>query len=150
MSDAHFTIELNLQADYRFEIDFRHPGAPLLVTDATPPLGAGAGPDAEQLLIAAVANCLSTSLLFSLRKFKNEVGTMRTVADAKLVRNEQNRLRVGGIEVEIRLGVAAAALKQLDRALAQFEDFCVVTQSVRAAIPVQVRILDGEGHVLKA
>jgi organic hydroperoxide reductase OsmC/OhrA len=145
MSDTPFTIELNLQGDYRFEIDFRHPGAPLLVTDATPPLGAGAGPDAEQLLIAAVANCLSTSLLFSLRKFKNEVGPMRTVADAKLVRNEQNRLRVGGIEVEIRLGVAAASLKQLDRALAQFEDFCVVTQSVRAAIPVRVRVLDGEG-----
>ncbi len=148
MSDTNFTIELNLQADYRFEIDFRHPGAPLLVSDATPPLGAGAGPDSEQLLISAVANCLSTSLLFALRKFKNEVGTMRTVADATLVRNEQNRLRVGSIAVEIRLGVAAATLKQLDRALAQFEDFCVVTQSVRAAIPVQVRVLDGEGAVL--
>jgi organic hydroperoxide reductase OsmC/OhrA len=148
MTDATFTTELTWQADYRFEVDFRHPGAPLLVTDATPPLGAGAGPDAEQLLLAAVANCLSSSLVFALRKFKNEPFPMRAVADAKLVRNEQNRLRVGSIDVEIRLGVAAGALKMLERALAQFEDFCVVTQSVRAAIPVHVKVFDSDGVAL--
>jgi hypothetical protein len=32
--------------------------------------------------------------------------------------------------------------------LAQFEDFCVVTQSVRAGIAVEVRVFDGEGHLL--
>ena len=36
----------------------------------------------------------------------------------------------------------------LERALAQFEDFCVVTQSVRAAFPVDVRVLDSAGTVL--
>jgi hypothetical protein len=52
---------------------------------------------------------------------------------------------MGRIEVEIRLGAAAADLRQLDRALAQFEDFCVVTQSVRAAIPVGVKVFDSDG-----
>jgi hypothetical protein len=37
-----------------------------------------------------------------------------------------------------------------ERILDQFEDFCVVTQSVRAAIPVTVRVLDRDGAVLKA
>jgi hypothetical protein len=38
----------------------------------------------------------------------------------------------------------------LDRILGQFEEFCVVTQSVRTAITVEVRVLDMAGTVLKA
>jgi organic hydroperoxide reductase OsmC/OhrA len=148
MSDEAFSVELVLQQDYRFEVEFRLPGVPPIYADLPPPLGKSAGPDPEKLLAAAVGNCLSASLQFALRKLKNDQIPMRTVADVKLARNEQNRQRVGIIEVEIRLGVAAAEIKLLDRALAQFEDFCVVTQSVRAAIPVRVRILDGEGVVL--
>ena len=64
------------------------------------------------------------------------------------MRNERNRLRVGRIQVDVHLGVAAAELKLLARALAQFADFCVVTQSVRAAFPVDVRVLDSEDMVL--
>ena len=75
---------------------------------------------------------------------------MRTTADATLSRNPQGRLRVASIQVAIHLGVAASTLRQLDRALAQFEDFCVVTQSVRAAIPVEVRVLDDSGALLTA
>ena len=141
-------VELTFERDYRFKVDFRLPAAPLIVADATPPLGEGAGPDSEKLLVAAVANCLSASLLFSLNKFKNGPVPMRTVGKARLVRNEQGRLRVGGIEVEIALGVPASELRLLDRALAQFEDFCVVTQSVKAAIPVPVRVIDGAGALL--
>lgn len=147
MEEAN-TVELVLQSDYRFEVDFGLPDVPKLVTDSTAPLGQAAGPDAEKLLLAAVANCLSSSLLFSLRKFKNDTVPMRTTAGAQLERNKLGRLRVGSIQVEIRLGVAAVALMHLDRALAQFEDFCVVTQSVRAAIPVGVRVLDRDGLVL--
>ena len=142
------TVTLVLQSDYRFEVDFDMPGVPTIVTDSTAPLGQGAGPDAEKLLLPAVANCLSASLLFSLRKFKNDTVTMRTTAGAELVRNEQGRLRVGSIQVQIQLGAAADGLKHLDRSIAQFEDYCVVTQSVRTAIPVGVRILDSDGLVL--
>ena len=55
---------------------------------------------------------------------------------------------MGGIPVEIRLGVRSGAMRPLDRALAQFEDFRTLTQSVRAAIPVGVRVLDRDGVVL--
>lgn len=64
--------------------------------------------------------------------------------------NEQDRLRVACIQVDRHLGVVQAELKLLARALAQSEDFCVVTQSVRAAFPVDVRVLDSQGTVLKA
>ena len=148
MMDETNHVTLVLHDAYRFAVDFGLPDAAALLTDVKPPLGTGAGPDSEQLLVAAVANCLSSSLLFSLRKFRNEAVPMRTTADATLSRNAQGRLRVAGIEVAIRLGVAAATLRQLDRALAQFEDFCVVTQSVRAAIPVEVRVFDHSGALL--
>ena len=106
------------------------------------------GPDSEKLLVVAVANCLSASLLFSLREFKNEPVPMQATASAQLARNEHARLRMGGRQMGIRLGVPAGAPRHLDRAIAQFEDFCAVTQSVRAAIPVGVRILDCDGVVL--
>jgi organic hydroperoxide reductase OsmC/OhrA len=148
--DTDFTIELLQQADYRFEVHFDSAAVPVWVTDEAPPLGQDAGPNPSRLLLLAVANCLSASLLFALRKFKAEPGPLRTRATASLLRNEQKRLRVQRMQVDIHLGVAGAQLKQLDRALAQFEDFCVVTQSVRAAISVDVRVFDSLGVVLKA
>ena len=146
--EGAFQIELRQQADYRFEAHFDNPAVPVLVTDETPPLGADAGPSPSRLLGVAVANCLSASLLFALRKFKNEPGPMRTVAAVTLARNEAKRLRVTHIGVELHLGVPAAQLAMLERALAQFEEFCVVTQSVRAAIPVDVRVFDALGERL--
>lgn len=146
--EGDVTVELVQQADYRFEARFDNPVLPTLVTDESPPLGRDAGPNPTRVLTVAVANCLSASLLFAMRKFKNDPGTLRTQATASLIRNEQNRLRVGQIRVDIHLGTAAAGLRSLDRVLAQFEDFCVVTQSVRAAFPVDVRVIDSSGAVL--
>jgi hypothetical protein len=40
-------------------------------------------------------------------------------------------------------------LQHLDRVLEQFEEFCTVTQSVRAGIPVTVHVIDASGAVLK-
>ena len=146
--EGAFQIELRQQADYRFEAHFDNPAVPVLVTDETPPLGADAGPSPSRLLGVAVANCLSASLLFALRKFRNEPGPLRTEAVVSIARNEHQRLRVVRIAVDLHLGVPAHGLAMLERALGQFEEFCVVTQSVRAAIPVEVRVFDALGERL--
>jgi organic hydroperoxide reductase OsmC/OhrA len=146
--ESQITIELHQQADYRFEVRFDHPDIPKLITDETPPLGGDAGPNPARLLGTAVANCLAASLLFALRKFKNDP-PVEASATVSLVRNAQNRLRVGAIDVQLRLGAVASEISTLDRALAQFEDFCIVTQSVRSAVPVSVQVLDRTGAVLK-
>jgi uncharacterized OsmC-like protein len=142
------TIELQQQADYAFTIRFA-PGLPALQADEPPPIGKGAGPSPTQLLAAAVGNCLSDSLIFALRKFKQAAEPISATAEATVGRNEQNRLRVQRIRVAIKLGVPAASLQNLDRALAQFEEFCTVTQSVRSAIPVDVEVYDSGGQRLK-
>jgi organic hydroperoxide reductase OsmC/OhrA len=60
-------------------------------------------------------------------------------------RNESKRLRIAHIDVAIQLAKDGAELAHLDRVLAQFEDFCTVTQSVQAGIPVRISVTDGKG-----
>ena len=150
MSETVLALELHQQSDFRFEVDFKVPGVPLLLTDEPPPLGTGAGPNPARLLGAAVANCLAASLLFSLRKFRNDAEPLRAAASVSMQRNAQGRLRIARIAVDIHLSAAAGAIRSLDRILAQFEDFCVVTQCVRAGMTVDVRVIDATGAVLQA
>lgn len=137
-------VELEQQEDFRFTIRFGD-SIPVLAADESPPLGNGAGPTPVQLLAAAVGNCLSDSLLFALRKFKQAPEPIRASVEASVVRNPQNRLRVQRISVRITLGVQASSLQHLDRALGQFEEFCTVTQSVRQGIDVDVEVYDNAG-----
>jgi organic hydroperoxide reductase OsmC/OhrA len=145
-----FTIYLEQEQDYRFRVDFGGLDVPSLLVDEPEPLGEGKGPNAARLLAAAVAHCLSASLLFCMRKFKQNPGKLRTDVTATLVRNERGRLRIGRIDAAIRLGDAVERIAHFDRCLEQFEDFCVVTGSVRQGIPVGVRVMNGEGREVYA
>jgi uncharacterized OsmC-like protein len=142
------SVTIRQQADYQFVIDFGAAMPPLLA-DEPSPLGTDMGPKPDHLLLAAVGNCLSASLLFALRKFKQDPGGITTTASCTVDRNAQNRLRVLEIQVAIGLGAEGAELQHLDRALSQFEDFCTVSQSVQAGIPVKVTVTDGKGQRLK-
>lgn len=133
-------VTLDLQKGYEFLVDFQREGVPRLLMDEPPPLGEGHGPSAARVLAAAVGNCLSASALFCLRKARIDVRSMRTSVRASLVRNEKGRLRIGGIQVNIELEVAAEDRPRTGRCLELFEDFCVVTQSVRSGIDVQVEV----------
>ena len=53
------------------------------------------------------------------------------------------------MRVTITLGVAPESLGHLARALAQFEDFCTASQSVRTGIPFTVTVKSPDGRVLK-
>lgn len=149
MSDEQL-IEVSLEqtGEYEFRVRFDGTGMPDLVTDEAAPLGADAGPNPSRMLTVAVANCLSASLLFALRKFKNTPAKLVTKAQGVLERNEHGRWRIARIKVDLQLADAAAALEHVDRALAQFEDFCVVTESVRQGIKVDVNVRDASGTVV--
>lgn len=148
MSDDVIRIQLTQRQDYQFDAHFGA-GIPVLLTDEPPPLGQAAGPTPVQMLATAVGTCLSDSLLFALRKFKQSPDPIHTAVEAQMGRNEEGRIRVQSIAVRLTLGVNAAALSHLDRVLDQFEAFCTVTQSVRQGIPVQVAVFDAAGTQLK-
>jgi uncharacterized OsmC-like protein len=141
-------VTLEQKQDFQFAIRFGEGIAPLHADEA-PPAGGGTGPTPDQLLAAAVGNCLSASLLFALRKFKQAPEPIRAEVEAIEGRNEQNRIRIQRIAVKLTLGVPAARLEHLDRVLAQFEQFCTVTESVRRGIPVDVEVFDATGAKLK-
>ncbi len=142
------TITTTQQNDYQFLVEFG-PGVPELLADESVPIGAGEGPSPTRLLLAAVANCLSASLYFALRKFKQDGGGLTTTAAARVDRNAEGRLRVLDIAVTIRLGRGGAEIEHLDRILGTFEPYCTVSQSVRHGIPVTVTVEDAEGVRLK-
>ncbi|RKJ99715.1 OsmC family protein [Alicycliphilus denitrificans] len=148
MNNELVTVELAQIADYRYENRFGA-GVPPLVSDEPAPLGGGQGPSPVHLLCAAVGNCLSDSLLFALRKFKQQPEPLRATVQAEVGRNPEGRLRILQMTATLHLGVPAQRLEHLDRVLGQFESFCTVTQSVGQGIPIAVKVLDAEGRVLK-
>jgi uncharacterized OsmC-like protein len=148
MSDSPVTVRLQRRHGYQFDNQFG-PGMAGLVTDEPPPLGDGAGPSPVQLLCAAVGNCLAASLQFSLGKYKQDGGDIACEVSAEVGRNAERRLRVLGLSARLTLGVPGDTLEHIERVLTSFEDFCTVTASVRAAIPVQVEVFDAHGAQLK-
>jgi len=147
MSEGLRTIRLEQQQDYRVAITWDPARAPL-VADEPPPLGKGEGPSPSQLLLAAVANCMTDSLLFALRKFALSGEPLSAEADGTIGRNPEGRQRVLGIDVRLRLGRMPEEAAKLARVFAQFEQFCTVGQSVAQGIPIRVSVLGPDGAVL--
>jgi organic hydroperoxide reductase OsmC/OhrA len=138
--DESFTFTMDLQEGYRFLVDFGQDGAPPLLMDEPSPLGAGSGPNAARVLVAAVGNCLSASALYCFRRARIDVRCMHTVVSGSLRRNDAGRLRIGRIEVRLEPEVESGEQARMRRCLELFEDFCVVTQSVRQGIEVDVTV----------
>lgn len=148
MSDQTVKVTLSQQQDYQFQVGFEG-GVPSLLADEPPPLGQSKGPSPVQLLAAAVGNCLSDSLLFALRKFKQAPEPITCEVVAEVGRNAEGRLRVRTMTAKLKLGVPAAQLQHLDRVLEQFESYCTVTQSVGQGIPIMVHVRDANDVMLK-
>ena len=148
MSESNVLIQLKQRKDYQFDITFGG-DVPNVMGDEPAPLGSGQGPSPVQFLAAAVGNCLSDSLLFALRKFKQAPEPIECTVTAEVGRNEEKRLRVLKMTAVLKLGVAAASLQHLDRVLDQFEAFCTVTQSVGQGIAIELQVIDAEGVRLK-
>lgn len=148
MSESSIQVQLKQKQDYQFDIHFGEQ-VPVLMADEPAPVGAGQGPSPVQLLAAAVGNCLSDSLLFALRKFKQSPEPLACDVQAEVGRNAEGRQRVLAIKAVLTLGVPAASLQHLDRVLGTFQEYCTVTQSVGQGIAISVEVVDALGVRLK-
>lgn len=135
-----FAISMRQLDNFEFEVRFDKDRYAPLRMDEPEPLGRDSAPNASRILAAAIGNCLTASLLFCTRKARVELGPMETRVRVKLGRNERGRLRIAGVEVEIDPHFPPGEREKAARCLELFEDFCVVTQSVREGIPVEVRV----------
>lgn len=146
-----FSIELEQLTDLEFKVKFDMEQVSDLLVDEPEPVGRGAGPNASRLLAAAVGNCLTASLIFCARKARAELAGVRTEVTGSLGRNEAGRFRIQGMAVRIHLpALPESRPEAVERCLSLFEDYCVVTASVRQGIPVRVEVLGREGERLFA
>ncbi len=137
---AQVTINIDQIKDYQFRVTFDKEQYPELLMDEPPPLGSDTGPNASRLLAAAVGNCLTASFLFSARKTRASIENLRTTVKVWNARNEKGRLRIGKIRVEIVPKYDPADADKIRRCISLFEDYCVVTQSVRSGIDISVTV----------
>lgn len=148
MSDAgavnrvvnEFTIDVEESKDFEFRVRFDKPQHAELLLDEPAPLGKDLAPNASRILAAAIGNCLSASFLFCARKNKIPLGPIRARVHTEIARTPEGRLRIGKVDVEIDPGLAEADREHAGRCLDMFEEFCTVTQSVRAGIQVNVTV----------
>jgi uncharacterized OsmC-like protein len=140
MSADTFTLSVEQVRDYEFRVKWEEPQFAELLVDEPPPLGRGGAPSPAALLAVAVGNCLTASLVYCLRKSHIESGPMKATVKTEIGRNEEGRLRVTRMEVEIDPALAAAGLERAARCAALFEDFCTVTAAVREGVKVDVRV----------
>ncbi len=141
---GEYGISLTLDRGYRFEVDAQLPGVNPFVIDEGPPLGEGSGPSPTRVLLAAMASCLGASLLFCLGKSRIDVRGLRINASGTTIRNARGRLRVGPCSITLHPDVAPADVPRMQRCLDLFEDFCIVTESVRQGVPVSVQVAPPE------
>ena len=140
-TESHqFAISMDSMGDYEFRVRFDKAFYSDLLMDEPPPLGGDKAPNASRMLAAAVGNCLSASLLFCARKAHVNVQGVHTEVRVNYVRNEQGKLRIGKIDVAIEPKFDPAEIQKAQRCLELFEDYCVVTQSVRKGIDVSVAV----------
>lgn len=146
--EGRFTIELQQQEGFQINVHFDWKRAADVLMDEPPPLGEQAGPNASRMLAAAAGNCLSASLLYCLFKEEPPDGCLRTEVTCIMVRNEKKRLRIGGMEVRLIVTEAVSGNPRFARCKDLFEDFCVVSASIRQGIPIKVSVLDADGSLL--
>jgi uncharacterized OsmC-like protein len=134
-----FTVTMQQVEGFEFKVHFDKEHYEDLYVDEPPPIGGDEAPNAARILAAAMGNCLSASLMFCMKRKGRTLNGMTAEVEMEIVRNEQRRLRVGHVDVKLHPAVDAD-----DEVLATcrdvFEDFCIVTQSVREGIDVAVRV----------
>lgn len=139
-AEGNFSMAIRLKENYAQVVDFDLTAVTPMVIDETTPLGWEEGPNPARLLGAAVGGCLGASLLFCLRKARVDVTDLRTTVEGTLVRNTRGRLRIGSLRVRLHPTVPEHDRERMARCLALFEDFCIVTESVRHGIDVDVDV----------
>jgi organic hydroperoxide reductase OsmC/OhrA len=140
MAPGPFHIDVTRRDRFRFDILFDDESWEPVIVDEPAPLGTGTGPNAARLLAGAVGNCLAASLLLCMEKARVTISDLRARVEGTIERNDEGRFRIERLDVTLLPVVEGEPTARYDRCLGIFEDFCIVTQSVRDGIDVDVRV----------
>ncbi len=147
MEDKKVEVNIEHIKDLQFKVSFDSVGFEMLM-DEPEPIGSNEGPNPSQILSASIGNCLSASLIFCLKKARADINGLKTKITTTIKRMDKGRMRIGGSSVEITLDIADGQENRLSNCLDLFEDYCIVTQSVRDGIEVGVQVKNKSGEIL--
>ncbi len=137
---TEFQVHISRERDYEFRVRFDTTGCPEMLVDAPVPVGHGNVPSPSRLLAAAIGHCLASGLVYTAAKAHVELGAVQATVRTELVRNERGLPRIGKVEVEIDPDVAPGDAERLARLTEVFQDVCLVSESVRSGIDIEVRV----------
>ena len=143
----NITVTLTHKNDYRFEVDFNE-SFKGFVSDIEKPSGGSCGPAQTHMLLAAVANCLSVSFLYSLNRSGIDGGNMVTKAMLDICKRD-GVYRVGKINVAITTGKSEEEMDGLDDVLSGFENISTISRRVLEGVPIETHVFDRKGIRLK-
>jgi organic hydroperoxide reductase OsmC/OhrA len=135
-----FDIRIEQLDGFAFRAHFDKPQFADLNMDEPPPLGHDSAPNAARIVAAAIGNCLGASLVFCMQRAGVTTHGLSAQVHVEIVRNEAKRLRIGKVKVNLEPNVSPDAVALLQRCTSVFEDFCMVTESVRKGIDVEVHV----------
>ncbi|UCE45848.1 MAG: OsmC family protein [Methanobacteriota archaeon] len=122
---------------YRFEASFDEWDGSIIL-DEPSPLGSSEGPNAAMLLSSAVGHCPCASFMFCMSKADGKFGGLSADVETRLAKNDKGRWRIEGIKVDMKATLNDENGKKAERCRELYEDFCIVTGSVRQGVKVDV------------
>lgn len=140
MSERRFQADVAHRSGFQFQVTFDDETWTPILVDEPEPLGDGRGPSAARLLAAAVGNCLAASLLLCAEKARVELLGLTARVEGSMERSASGRLRIAHMDVTLVPVSPEGPGGRFDRCLDIFEDFCIVTQSVREGIDIDVHV----------
>jgi uncharacterized OsmC-like protein len=99
------------------------------------------GPNPSRMLGLAILGCLSASFIFCLQKKNLSLEDLKAEAEVIIHRNEKGFWRIKRIDVNIKTIITdPETRKRAEQCRKMYESFCIITQSVRDGIKIDVNL----------
>lgn len=99
------------------------------------------GPNPTSLLALSVLSCLAASFTFCLKKRGFTLEDLTGKAEVVIRRNENGFWRVKAIDISITPKIDDPnVLKRADKCMKFFEQYCIISESLRDGMEVNVKI----------
>lgn len=139
--DKTARVHLDLVEGLHFHASFPDlPGARPIDIDEEPPAGGGTGANPAGMFGAALGGCLAASLTFCMKKARVNPANVSVDVRTHITRNAEGRYRVMDVDVDLSVEVTDNDAGRFERCGDLFQDFCIVTESVRRGVPVNVHV----------
>ena len=112
--------------------------------DELEPHGTDSAPNPADYLLLAVGGCLASSFIFSVSKFDVNLKELHAKVRGKYTR-VKGRVRIGRVDVVLEVTPATDEdLQEINEwCIDVFRKFCVVSESIRRALPISVTVKMG-------